>query len=41
MAKSVRLYALSTCGWCKRTKRLLNSLNIDFQAWDVDLIEGE
>ena len=41
MAKSVRLYAISTCGWCKRTKRFLDKHHIEYQAWDVDLLEGE
>jgi glutaredoxin len=37
----VMLYALSTCGWCKKTKRLLNSLGIEYDYIDVDLLEGE
>jgi len=35
------LYALSTCGWCKKTKRLLNELGIEYHYVDVDLLEGD
>ncbi len=34
-------YTLSTCVWCKRTKRLLNELGIEYYYIDVDLLEGE
>lgn len=37
----VFLFALSTCGWCKKTKRLLNELGVDYSYVDVDLLEGE
>jgi glutaredoxin-like protein NrdH len=33
----VMLYALSTCVWCKKTKRLLGELGIDYHFVDVDL----
>jgi glutaredoxin-like protein NrdH len=36
----VRLYALSTCVWCKRTKRLLDNLGVDYDCVDVDLLSG-
>jgi glutaredoxin len=32
------LYALSTCVWCKKTKELLESLNVDFHYTHVDLL---
>ncbi|OGC42068.1 NrdH-redoxin [candidate division WOR-3 bacterium RBG_13_43_14] len=35
------LYALSTCVWCKKTKRLLNELGIKYDYIDYDLLEGE
>ncbi len=38
---SVLLYALSTCIWCKRTKRLLNDLGVKYRYIDVDLLKGE
>ncbi len=34
-------YTLSTCVWCKRTKKLMNDLGIDYYYIDVDLLEGE
>jgi len=37
---NVILYALSTCGWCKKTKRLLNDLAIEYDYIDVDLLDG-
>ena len=37
---SVMLYALSTCGWCKKTKELLNNLGIEYDYIFVDLLEG-
>jgi len=37
----VFLFALSTCVWCKRTKRLLNDLSIEYYYIDVDLLEGD
>jgi glutaredoxin-like protein NrdH len=35
---NVILYALSTCGWCKKTKGLLNDLQADYHYVDVDLL---
>jgi len=37
----VFLYALSTCGWCARTKQLLTDLGVGFSYVYVDLLEGE
>ena len=36
----VMLYALSTCGWCAKTKELLRQLGVDFDYAYVDLLEG-
>ncbi len=36
----VMLYALSTCGWCRKTKALLNSLGVEYNFVDVDLLKG-
>jgi glutaredoxin len=41
MARKVKLYAISTCGWCKKTKNFLNENNIEYEFEDVDLLEGE
>jgi glutaredoxin-like protein NrdH len=37
----IRLYALSTCGWCKKTKELLNELGVEYEYVFVDLLEEE
>lgn len=34
----VELYSLSTCVWCKETKKLLNQLGIEYSYTDVDLL---
>ena len=38
---TVMLYALSTCGWCKRTKELLREIGVEFDFTFVDLLEGK
>lgn len=35
------LFALSTCGWCRRTKDFLNSLGVEYSYVDVDLLNDE
>ena len=35
------MYGLSTCVWCKRTKKLLTDLGVDFDFIYVDKLEGE
>lgn len=35
------LYAISTCAWCKMTKRLLNDLALDYYYVDVDLLDED
>jgi glutaredoxin len=37
----IRLYALSTCIWCGKTKKLLNDLNVGYDFIDVDLLDYE
>lgn len=39
-AGRIFLYALSTCVWCKRTKRFLDSLGISYDYIDVDTLAG-
>ena len=36
--KKVRFFALSTCGWCKKTKRFLDAHNVDYEIDYVDLL---
>jgi glutaredoxin-like protein NrdH len=35
------LFALSTCGWCRKTKNLLNDLGLEYSFIDVDLLDGQ
>lgn len=37
----VLLFALSTCGWCKKTRMLLEELNVEYDYIYVDLTEGD
>jgi glutaredoxin-like protein NrdH len=37
----VVLFALSTCVWCKKTKKLLGELGVEYSFVDVDLLEGD
>ena len=37
----VVFYGLSTCIWCKRTRQLLESLDIEFDFYYVDLLTGD
>jgi glutaredoxin len=37
-AGTIMLYALSTCGWCHKTKELLTSLGVEFDYTYVDLL---
>lgn len=37
----VLLFALSTCGWCRKTKNLLNDLGVEYRYVDVDLVDGD
>jgi glutaredoxin len=37
----IRLYALSTCGWCKKTKRFLNQLGVEYSYIDVDKLSKQ
>ncbi len=35
----VMLYALSTCGWCAKTKQLLTDLGVEFSYLYVDRVD--
>jgi glutaredoxin-like protein NrdH len=39
--RTVRGYFLSTCGWCKKTRRLLDENNVDYEYEYVDLLSGD
>ena len=34
----IALYALSTCGWCRKTKGLLGEIGVEYDYVDVDLL---
>lgn len=38
---SVQLFALSTCGWCRKTKQLLDDLGVEYDRIDVDKLDGD
>ena len=37
----VFLYTLSTCGWCKKTKQLLNDNDVSYEYIDLDKCSKE
>lgn len=37
----VLIYALSTCGWCKKTKQFLKNNGIEYDYVDFDLASPE
>jgi len=37
----VLLFALSTCGWCKKTRKLLEEFGVAYDYIYVDLAEGD
>jgi glutaredoxin-like protein NrdH len=39
--KKVKLFALSTCGWCRKTKRFLDAHGVEYEFEDVDLLSGD
>ena len=41
MARTVQMWALSTCGWCKKTKQFLEDHGIQYRCTDVDLLPPE
>ena len=34
-------YTISTCVWCKKTKKWLNDNKYEYEYIDVDLLDGE
>jgi glutaredoxin len=41
MADKPKVYALSTCPYCKRTKRFLEQDKIAYECIDVDLLDDD
>jgi glutaredoxin len=40
-AGNIRLFALSTCIWCKKTRELLEELDVEFEYIYIDLLSGD
>lgn len=38
---NIRLYALSTCPYCRMTKRFLDDHGVSYEMTEVDLLEGD
>lgn len=38
---NIVLFALSTCGWCKKTRMLIEDLGIEYDYIYVDLTNGD
>ncbi len=38
---NVMLYALSTCGWCRKTRQLLSDMGVAYDFIYVDLLTGK
>ncbi len=41
MANNVYIYALSTCPYCRMTKKYLTENNVEYGFVDVDLLTGD
>lgn len=40
-AGKIKLFTLSTCGWCRKTKALLTDMGVQYDYVDVDQLTGE
>jgi glutaredoxin len=38
---AVKLYALSTCPYCRMTRRYLDESDVEYELTEVDLLEGK
>ena len=41
MERQIKLYALSTCAWCKKMKKFLSDRTIPYELEDIDLLTGD
>ena len=41
MEEKVKVYALSTCPYCKRTKKFLDEHKIPYDCTDVDMLDDD
>jgi len=37
----VKMFTLSTCGWCKKTKALMQEMDCEYEYVDIDVVSGE
>jgi glutaredoxin-like protein NrdH len=37
----VKIYTISTCGWCRKTKELLKALEVQYEYIDIDKLSGD
>ncbi len=40
-SRHIMLYALSTCGWCQKTRKLLDDLGVEYNYEYVDQLHGD
>ena len=40
-SRKIILYALSTCGWCQKTRKLLDDLGVEYDYEYVDQLQGD
>ena len=38
---TVKLYALTTCPYCRMTKKMLDEGEVEYELTEVDLLEGQ
>ncbi|MFA6451311.1 MAG: glutaredoxin family protein [bacterium] len=38
---AIKMFTLSTCIWCKRTKQFLADQGIEYSYIDLDMLDGE
>lgn len=41
MAESIKVYALSTCPYCKRTRKFLDDNKVAYDCIEVDLLDDD
>lgn len=39
--KKIKVYALSTCPWCRKTKQFFKDKGVEFEAFDYDLCQPD
>ena len=40
-SRHIMVYALSTCGWCHKTRQLLDELGVEYDYEYVDYLHGD